>query len=199
MVVVDSEPTATGERLELLAVVRGLEALEGPARVTLVTKSRYVSRGIKVGLPQWRANDWCWENFGRLVPVRDHDLWQRVDRALLFHEVDCQSWHFDETAEAASDQSLLETTEVERVPVIHRRGRLAACQGDLSHGARRISGLPRSDRAGGTTTARGLKSRGYSPPASSRWLDKGKQQLARWGEAARIASQPMRQLVQGGV
>ena len=97
----DSEPLETGsERLELLAVVRGLEALDQPARVTLVTKSRYVSRGIKHCLSEWRANDWRWERFGRLVPVRDHDLWRRVDQALRFHEVDCQAWQFDDEAEA---------------------------------------------------------------------------------------------------
>ena len=93
----DSEPSAVGrERLELLAVVRGLEALEGPSRVTLVTRSRYVSRGIKQGLREWRENDWKWERFGRIVPVRDHDLWQRIDRALQFHEIDCQAWIFDQ-------------------------------------------------------------------------------------------------------
>lgn len=99
----DNEPNACGERLELLAVVRGLEALDGPARVTLVTKSRYVSRGIKSGLVEWRANDWCWERFGRIVPVRDHDLWQRVDRALRFHQVECQTWRFDEAASEQHD------------------------------------------------------------------------------------------------
>ncbi len=94
--VTETEPLETGcERLELLAVVRGLEALDEPARVTLVTKSRYVSRGIKHCLSEWRANDWRWERFGRLVHVRDHDLWRRVDRALRFHEVDCQAWQFD--------------------------------------------------------------------------------------------------------
>ena len=41
----DVEPGTGGERLELLAVVRGLEALDQPSRVTLVTRSRYVSRG----------------------------------------------------------------------------------------------------------------------------------------------------------
>ncbi len=92
----DTEPTECSERLELLAVVRGLEALDGPARVTLVTKSRYVSRGLKSGLEEWRANRWCWERFGRMVPVRDRDLWQRVDRALQYHLVDCQTWHFDD-------------------------------------------------------------------------------------------------------
>lgn len=105
--VTDSEPLETGnERLELLAVVRGLEALDEPARVTLVTKSRYVSRGIKHSLSEWRANDWRWERFGRLVYVRDHDLWRRVDRALRFHEVDCQSWQFDGDTEV---QQTLET------------------------------------------------------------------------------------------
>ncbi len=97
MVVADEENVTCGERLELLAVVRGLEALDGPARVTLVTKSRYVSRGIRSGLTEWRANDWQWERFGRIVPVKDHDLWQRVDRALLFHKVNCQAWQFEET------------------------------------------------------------------------------------------------------
>ncbi len=92
----DTEPeTSGGERLELLAVVRGLEALDRPSRVTLVTKSRYVSRGIKHSLEEWRAGDWRWERFGRFVPVRDHDLWRRVDRALRYHQVDCQAWRFE--------------------------------------------------------------------------------------------------------
>ena len=99
----DTEPSETCyERLELLAVVRGLEALDRPARVTLVTKSRYVSRGIKQGLSEWRASDWQWERFGRVVPVRDHDLWRRVDRALRFHRIDCQAWRFDEPVVATS-------------------------------------------------------------------------------------------------
>ena len=98
MVISDVEEAICGERLELLAVVRGLEALSGPARVTLVTKSRYVSRGLRFGMAEWRANDWQWECFGRTVPVKDHDLWQRVDRALLFHQVDCQAWLFAEEA-----------------------------------------------------------------------------------------------------
>lgn len=98
----DSEPTECSERLELLAVVRGLEALEGPARVTLVTKSRYVSRGMKSGLKEWRTNNWCWERFGRLVPVRDCALWKRVNRALQYHTVNCQAWHFEEAVEDIS-------------------------------------------------------------------------------------------------
>jgi ribonuclease HI len=91
----DLEPDVQGERLELLAVVRGLEALEQPSRVTLVTPSKYVNRGLTYGLEEWRANDWQWEHFGEMVPVKNRDLWQRVDRALGFHQLDCRTWRFD--------------------------------------------------------------------------------------------------------
>src|SRR5258708_6895402 len=67
----DEEPLAQGERLELLAVVRGLEALDQPSRVTLVTPSRYVSRGLRFGLEQWRESGWLWERFGRMAPVKN--------------------------------------------------------------------------------------------------------------------------------
>ena len=94
----DVEAVECPERLELFAVVRGLEAIDHPAKVTLVTKSRYVGRGLKRGLADWRANGWHWERFGRVVPVRDHDLWRRVDRALQFHQVECRLWQFDAAA-----------------------------------------------------------------------------------------------------
>src|SRR5438128_1914668 len=67
----DEEPLAQGDRLELLAVVRGLEALDQPSRVTLVTPSRYVSRGLRFGLEQWRESGWLWERFGRMTPVKN--------------------------------------------------------------------------------------------------------------------------------
>lgn len=89
--IVDSEPDVHGERLELLAVVRGLEALEQPSRVTLVTPSRYVSRGISYGLSDWRDNGWQWERHGEMVPIKNHDLWQRIDRALEFHRIECRT------------------------------------------------------------------------------------------------------------
>lgn len=94
----DSESDSRPSRLELLAVVRGLEAIDRPSRVTLLTRSRYVSRGIRRQLNHWRELGWRWERFGQLVPIRDHDLWQRVDRALMFHQVECCAWHVDDRA-----------------------------------------------------------------------------------------------------
>jgi len=86
----DHEPGMNAERLGLMAVVRGLEALDGPSAVKLVTASSYVRRGVVRGLKDWRANDWKWEHFGRRVAVRDEDLWRRVDQAMKFHRVTCR-------------------------------------------------------------------------------------------------------------
>ncbi len=87
-----SEPETSGERLELMAVLRGLEALDQPSRVTLVTPSRYVARGIRFGLEAWRQNGWHWEHHGAMVPIRDYDLWQRMDQAMSIHDVRMRHW-----------------------------------------------------------------------------------------------------------
>jgi ribonuclease HI len=102
----DAEPEIRGERLELLAVVRGLEALEQPSRVTLITASKYVSRGLADGLQDWRENDWQWENHGAMVPIKNRDLWQRLDRALAFHRLECRAWRVDSAAPAMRSRSL---------------------------------------------------------------------------------------------
>lgn len=98
----DSESTTRRSRLELLAVVRGLEALDRPARVTLLTRSRYVNRGLRRQLKHWRENHWQWERFGTMEPIRDYDLWRRIDRALEFHAIDCCIWQ----PEAAQERKM---------------------------------------------------------------------------------------------
>ncbi len=100
----DEEPNESPERAELLAVVRGLEALDGPSRVTLVTTSRYVWRGLQSGLGQWRDGDFHWEHFGRRVPVRDHDLWRRLDRAMQIHAVQCRPFRCSASPLVAEQQ-----------------------------------------------------------------------------------------------
>lgn len=106
----DEELESEEGRLALLAVVRGLEALEQPSRVTVVTPSRYVSRGFVFGLDQWRENGWRWERFGEMTPIKNRDLWQRIDRAMEYHQVECRVWRFDmpdapETTPAAASSS----------------------------------------------------------------------------------------------
>ncbi|MEM9352367.1 MAG: RNase H family protein [Planctomycetota bacterium] len=100
----DEEPNESPERAELLSVVRGLEALDGPARVTLVTTSRYVWRGLQSGLGQWREGDFHWEHFGRRVPVKDHDLWRRLDRAMQIHAVECRPFRCETNQRTAESE-----------------------------------------------------------------------------------------------
>ena len=84
----DVEPAVEGERLALLTVVRALESLDEPSRVTLVGCSQSIRRGVLYGLPEWRSNGWRWEFYGQMVPVKNGDLWQRLDSALEFHHLD---------------------------------------------------------------------------------------------------------------
>ena len=115
----DVEPDLSRERLELLAVVRGLEALEQPSEVTLVTGSRQISRAVRQGLDYWRQRDWKWERFGEKVPMKNADLWRRIDRALQIHEVSCRTFRIDTPHPATSSPQSEEASanESERGPV----------------------------------------------------------------------------------
>jgi hypothetical protein len=102
----------------------------------LLSDSRYVVRGIRRGVNQWRERRWRWERFGRLVPIRDADLWRRVDRAMQFHEVDCMEWPDDEPRYSAferqfdavsSDMGLeLTVPESPALVIVDRRKRASA-------------------------------------------------------------------------
>jgi ribonuclease HI len=109
----DIEPGLSGERLDLLTVVRALEALDQPSKVTLVDCSEYIRRGVSWGLPEWRGNGWQWEAFGQMVPVKNRDLWQRMDRAMQFHQLECSRRRFDgpHTAETLVKSVDLEKNE----------------------------------------------------------------------------------------
>ena len=88
------------QRCQLLAILRGLEAIPHRAEVTLVTDSRYVQQGLRHGLAQWRETDWKWEHFGQMVPIKHGDLWQRIDHVLQFHSLRSIEW--DQRSEAAT-------------------------------------------------------------------------------------------------
>ena len=75
-------------RLTLLAAVRGLESIEGPAAVTLLSHNRYLIRSLTDSLPRWRESDFVWEHFGRRIDVQNADLWRRIDGALAIHRVE---------------------------------------------------------------------------------------------------------------
>lgn len=94
------EPGVVGERLQLLVVVRGLEAIEQTARVTLITPSKYVGRGLRMHLSKWKHNHWMWERFGQQTLIKHHDLWQRIEHARGIHQIECRVWQFDPPQES---------------------------------------------------------------------------------------------------
>jgi len=144
----DEESEIDPERLELLAIVRGLEALDQPSQVTLVTRSRSVTRGLRFGIDRWRENGWQWECFGKMAPIKDSDLWQRVDQALRFHEVRCRTWRFDPPEESAPPPKHSACLKPRRrAEPVRRVGRLAAIVGRLQACFRAIS--PRSRKSMG--------------------------------------------------
>lgn len=135
----DQEEGITGERLELFCVLRGLEALEQPTRVTLVTKSRYVNRMLAYGLDDWRENDWCWEHYGRWVPIKHRDLWQRVDGALKYHSVKCRTWRVD-SAHSPSPPSHSPASASPRPKLLNRAKELVTSGAERIRASSALSG-----------------------------------------------------------
>jgi ribonuclease HI len=84
----DVGPT-TNNRMELTAPIRALDSLtRAPLTVMLYTDSIYVRDGITKWLPRWRANGW---QTAAKQPVKNVDLWQRLDEAVRRHDV---HWHW---------------------------------------------------------------------------------------------------------
>lgn len=107
----DIEPSFATDRCALVSVLRGLESLEQPSRVTLVTTSRYVTRGLQYGLIEWRDNDFSWEHFGAVQPIRNADIWRRIDRTLAFHQVQCRWMSQEELPPEAPNEELQKPAE----------------------------------------------------------------------------------------
>jgi hypothetical protein len=61
-------------------------------------------------LEQWRENNWQWESYGEMTPIRNRDLWRRIDRAMRYHKVDCRTWRFDPKEQRVPAPQLLRRT-----------------------------------------------------------------------------------------
>jgi ribonuclease HI len=84
----DTGPT-TNNRMELTAPIQALVSLtRAPLTVMLYTDSIYVRDGITKWLPRWKANGW---QTSARQPVKNVDLWQRLDEAVRRHDV---HWHW---------------------------------------------------------------------------------------------------------
>ncbi|TDR93902.1 RNase HI [Enterovirga rhinocerotis] len=83
-----AEPHTTNNRMELMAAISALEALKRPCTVDLHTDSQYVRNGISTWIAGWKKKGWLTAD---RKPVKNEDLWRRLDAARERHEV---SWHW---------------------------------------------------------------------------------------------------------
>lgn len=81
------ERQTTNNRMELTAVIEGLETLKRPTRVELFTDSVYVGKGMSEWMIKWKANGWKRKEGGKFKPVKNEDLWRRLDEQLQRHQV----------------------------------------------------------------------------------------------------------------
>ncbi|WP_170361524.1 ribonuclease HI [Ruegeria arenilitoris] len=78
------EAETTNNRMELLAAISALETLERPSKITIVTDSAYVKNGVTGWIHGWKRNGW---KTASKKPVKNVDLWQRLDEAQQRHDV----------------------------------------------------------------------------------------------------------------
>lgn len=85
---VGGEADTTNNRMEMMAAIMALEALRSPCSIDLYTDSTYVQKGITEWIKGWKARGW---KTADKKPVKNADLWQRLEEATHRHEV---RWHW---------------------------------------------------------------------------------------------------------
>ena len=81
------EHDTTNNRMELMAVIKGLEALNRASSVTVTTDSKYVKNGITEWIHNWKRNGW---KTAAKKPVKNEDLWRELDDMVAKHQVNWQ-------------------------------------------------------------------------------------------------------------
>lgn len=84
------EKLTTNNQMELQGLIQGLSALTRPTRVEVITDSAYVANGCRQWLPNWKRNGWRRREGKSWKPVKNEDLWRRLDELLSRHQVTFQ-------------------------------------------------------------------------------------------------------------
>ena len=113
------EPLTTNNRMELMAAIQALEALKRPVPVCVHTDSTYLKGGITQWIERWKANGW---RTSRRKPVKNEDLWRRLEAALAGHTVE---WRWvkghagdpgNEHADALANRGMAPFTDAAKPP-----------------------------------------------------------------------------------
>lgn len=83
----DGEANSTNNRMELMAVIQGLEALKEPCEVTLYADSTYVLQGMQTWMKGWKSRGWKRKEGKQLKPVKNDELWKRLDQLMQKHAI----------------------------------------------------------------------------------------------------------------
>jgi len=111
------EAHTTNNRMELMAAIMALETLKRACDVDLHTDSQYLRNGIMSWIHTWKRNGWRTSD---RKPVKNADLWQRLDSALGHHDI---KWHWvkghaghdlNERADELAREGLIEARAAER-------------------------------------------------------------------------------------
>ncbi|MBI3772585.1 MAG: ribonuclease HI [Gammaproteobacteria bacterium] len=111
-----AEPHTTNNRMELMAAIAALESLKRSCRVNVTTDSQYVRQGITEWMANWKRRGW---KTADRKPVKNIDLWQRLDEAASRHQVE---WHWvrghtghpeNEQADALANQAIDEMIKMQ--------------------------------------------------------------------------------------
>ena len=81
----EGKETTTNNKMELMAAIAALEILDRSSEITIFTDSKYVMNGIQTWLSVWKKNSW---KTSSKKPVKNADLWKRLDALCQQHEVD---------------------------------------------------------------------------------------------------------------
>ncbi|MHC2067437.1 ribonuclease HI [Bremerella sp. T1] len=81
------ERETTNNRMELMAVIQGLQTLSRACNIELFTDSVYVGKGMTEWMPKWKKNNWQRKEGKQWKPVKNDDLWRQLDEQLQKHRV----------------------------------------------------------------------------------------------------------------
>lgn len=109
-----AESATTNNRMELQAAIEALAQLKRPVKAAITTDSQYLRQGVMQWMRNWKRNGWM---TSQKQPVKNRDLWERLDALTQLHEVE---WHWvkghsghvenelvDQAANAAIDALLM--------------------------------------------------------------------------------------------
>ena len=82
-----NNPATTNNIMELTAVIKALEPIEGSCNITLISDSKYVLDGLRTWIPGWKKKNW---RLASGKPVKNRNLWQKLDQLTSSHTMTYQ-------------------------------------------------------------------------------------------------------------